>query len=112
MIFKTTFDSFKLYKILPKYLLIVIKYSLDFLKHYWNVFKNFDTEKPGFLHLIIIIIILVFLLIILVWKGYSQIKTRYIHTNYQTIFKMFISSAVVFQKSRFLIHIQDIDLST
>ena len=30
-------------KTLPKYLLIVFKSSLDFPKHYWNVFKSFNT---------------------------------------------------------------------
>ena len=61
-------------------------------------------EKPGFLHLIIIII--------LVWTLYCQIKTRYIRINYRTIFKLFISSAVAFQRSCFLMRIQDTDLSS
>ena len=42
----------------------------------------------------------------------SQIKTRYMCINYRTIFKIFISSAVAFQKSRFVMRIQDIDLSS
>ena len=97
-------------KILPEYLLIVFKYSMIF----WSITQMFSKfsalcEKLRFLHLLSIIIIII---IILVWKGYSQINTTYIHINYRTIFKMFKSSAVAFQKSCFLMRIQDIDQSS
>ena len=72
------------------------------------MFSNFSDlcEKPGFLHLLIVI------LIILVSTLYSQIKTRYIRINYRAIFKIFVSSAVAFQRSRFLMRLQDIDPSS
>ena len=118
-IFKTAFNSFELYKNPAKVSFNCVKYSLGFLKHYWNVFKNFDTVKnpdsPSsyyYYSCYSLLLGYVIILIILVWKGYSRIKTRYIHINYWTIFKMFISSAVAFQKSHFLIHIQGIDLSS
>ena len=55
-IFKTTFNSFKLYKNPAKCLLIVFNILLIF----WNITKTFlkfqYCEKPRFLHLLIIII--------------------------------------------------------